>query len=75
MLTGCEPDGTRGLGKVPDRLLANSDATIADGEALLIQTLRTYRTGNRQQMRFAAAKRWEQIRRDERDRYLTRIAS
>lgn len=61
------------LGEVPVRLLTNPDATIGDIEALLIQTLGTYRLGNVQQMRFASAVRWDQLRRDEVVHYLSRI--
>lgn len=73
VLAGHDTIGLQRLGKVPDRLLANSEATIGDIEALLIQTLGTYRLGNIQQMRFASAERWEQVRRDEVDRYITRL--
>ncbi|CAB4955177.1 unannotated protein [freshwater metagenome] len=74
VLSGQMADGTQRLGIVPARLLANSDHTIGDIEALLIQTLGTYRTGNRQQMRFASAQRWEQVRKDQRGTYLDRVA-
>lgn len=73
VLTSQKPDGTRRLGTVPDRLLTNSDATIGDIEALLIQALGTYRVGNLQQMRFASAERWQQVREDEVSHYLSRI--
>jgi hypothetical protein len=74
VLVAAESDGTRCLGKVPSKLLTNSDETIGDVEALLIQTLGTYRTGNIQQMRFASAQRWEQVRKDEREKYLLKVA-
>jgi hypothetical protein len=61
------------LGEVPARLVSNSDATIGDIEALLIQTLGTYRIGNAQQMKFADAAKWEQVRRDEVDHYVGRL--
>jgi len=61
------------LGEIPARLLTDSEATIGDIEALLIQTLGTYRLGNVQQMRFADAARWEQLRRDEVDHYVGRL--
>lgn len=61
VLTGCLPDGTRKLGKVPDRLLTDSRWTIGDIEALLIQSLGTQHRGNRQEMRFASAQHWTQV--------------
>ena len=73
VLEGREPDGTRRLGQVPAKLLSNSESTIGDIEALLIQCLGTYRTGNRQQMRFVSADHWTQIRQDEWDTYRNRV--
>jgi hypothetical protein len=73
VLAGRDPDRLQRLGKVPERLLANSEATIDDIEALLIQTLGTYALGNVQQMRFASADRWEQVRQDEVDLYFDRV--
>ena len=73
VLIGRDDNRLQQLGKVPERLLTNSNATIGDIEALLIQTLGTYRLGNTQQMNFAAAERWEQVRRDQEDAYLDRL--
>jgi hypothetical protein len=73
VLTGCDPDGTRKLGKVPTRLLTESRWTIGDIEALLIQSLGTQHRGNRQEMRFAAAQRWTQVMLHEADEYLAKV--
>ena len=74
VLVGRDEQLLQRLGKVPDRLLANSEATIGDIEALLILTLGTSRVGNVQKMRFASAERWDQVRRDEVDLYLGRLS-
>lgn len=73
VLTGTNADGTNKLGKVPGRLLTESKWTIGDIEALMIQTLGTQHRGNRQEMRFAAAERWEQVMEHEADLYLDRV--
>lgn len=73
VLTGSRPDGTKRLARAPEVLLSNSQRTIMDIEALLIQCLGTYRTGNIQKMRFASAEPWEQVRWDETDTYLQRL--
>ena len=64
------PDRISPLGKIPKAFLDRSDRTIADLEALLILTLGTGGRGNSQVMRFSRATRFEQVRRDETDRYL-----
>ena len=74
VLKGGDPDGTRKLGTVPDKLLTESKWTIGDIEALMIQTLGTQMRGNLAEMRFAAAQRWVQIKRHEIDTYLRRVA-
>jgi hypothetical protein len=73
VLTSSFGDGTRKLGKVPQRLLTESKWTIGDIEALLIQSLGTQGRGNRQEMRFAAARRWTQVMRHEIDGYLRKV--
>ncbi|MEY2450878.1 MAG: hypothetical protein QOD92_452 [Acidimicrobiaceae bacterium] len=73
VLKGREPDGTRKLGAVPNRLLTQSRSTIADIEALMIQSLGTQKRGNAQEMRFAAAQKWEQVMRHEVDEYLDKV--
>lgn len=73
VLTSSFPDGTRKLGKVPERLLTESRWTIGDIEALLIQSLGTQVRGNRQEMRFAAARRWTQVMTHEVDEYLQKV--
>ncbi|HET6834175.1 MAG TPA: GIY-YIG nuclease family protein [Acidimicrobiales bacterium] len=75
VLEGCEPDGIRKLGKVPERLLTQSRSTIGDIEALMIQSLGTQMRGNVQQMRFAAAEQWTQVMRDEVGDYLDKVGS
>lgn len=74
VLTGCLPDGTRKLGKVPDRLLTESRSTIGDIEALLIQSLGTQHRGNRQEMRFASAQPWLQVMHHEVEKFLGRVS-
>jgi hypothetical protein len=73
VLTGSLLDGTRQLGKVPERLLTESKRTIGDIEALLIQSLGTQHRGNSQEMRFAVARRWTQVMAHEIDTYLERV--
>lgn len=73
VLLDTEVDGTQRLGKMPKVLLTNSVRTIRDIEALLIESLGTYRTGNRQQAKFGSAMNWELVRRDEVSRYLERL--
>ena len=73
VLVGTNDDGTQKLGETPKKLLSNSARAIGDVEALLIQAPGTYRTGNRQQMKFASASRWEQVRDHERDSYLNTV--
>ncbi len=73
VLTGSLPDGTRQLGKVPDRLLTESRRTIGDIEALLIQSLGTQHRGNSQEMRFGVARHWTQVMAHEVDTYLGRV--
>lgn len=43
-------------------------------EALLIQALGTHKRGNRMEMRFGLAERWQQVPLDERETYLERAA-
>jgi hypothetical protein len=66
-------DGTQSLARLPKNLVTDSRETIADVEALLIQTLGTHKRGNRIQPKFGLAERWEQILIDERDTYLARL--
>jgi hypothetical protein len=65
VLRGRHPDGTQGLGKVPDRLLTHSASTIQDMEALMIMSLGTQHRGNSHMEKFAAADEWTQVMRDE----------
>lgn len=67
-------DGTQALASLPRNLFTDARETIADLEALLIQALGTHKRGNRHEMRFGLAERWEQILLDERQRYLERVA-
>ena len=71
VLTGRLADGTRTLGKVPERLLTDSKWTIGDIEALLIQALGT--PGNAHKERFAQAEQWTQVMRDDVEFYLDRL--
>lgn len=73
VLAGQLTDGTQRLGIMPERLLTNSQRTIRDIEALLIEALGTYRTGNRQQMKFASAECWYQVPRHDQDHYLDKL--
>jgi hypothetical protein len=69
----CHTDLTQSLAKLPRSLVTDSRETIADIEALLIQALGTHKRGNRHQMRFGLAERWEQVLLHERDMYLERL--
>jgi hypothetical protein len=73
VLGGTLADGTRGLGRVPQRLLTDSRWTIGDIEALLIQSLGTQHRGNAVQMRFVGAEHWTQLMEHETERYLERL--
>jgi hypothetical protein len=66
-------DGTCALGEVHKQLLTNSDSTIVDIEALLIQALGTHKRSNLVQMRFAAAEHWSQVTLRESDELLERV--
>jgi hypothetical protein len=66
-------DGTQALAALPRNLVTDSRETIADMEALLIQALGTHKRGNRHQMRFGLAERWEQIVLDDRKTFLGRV--
>jgi hypothetical protein len=72
-LGGRLADGTRDLGKVPERLLTDSRWTIGDIEALLIQSLGTQHRGNVIQMRFVGADHWTQVMEHETEFYLERL--
>lgn len=61
VLKGRLADGTRGLGKLPERFLTQSTHTIGDIEALLIQSLGTQHRGNGHEMRFSGAEAWSQV--------------
>ena len=69
----CYPDGTQALATLPRNLITDARETIADMEALLILALGTQKRGNRHEMRFGLAERWEQVLLDERDIYLGRV--
>jgi hypothetical protein len=66
-------DGTQKLARMPERLVTPSHWTIADIEALLIQSLGTQHRGNRQEMKFAAAKPWTQLMRHQVDEYVAKV--
>ena len=66
-------DGTRALGPLPKQLMTNSDSTIGDIEALLIQALGTHKRGNLVQMRFVAAEHWSQVMRHDTDMLLEEV--
>jgi hypothetical protein len=51
--------GLSQLGVMPKKLMTESDKTIGDVEALLINVLNA--RGNTQAMKFASADRWEQV--------------
>jgi hypothetical protein len=65
--------GLNVLGAAPKHLLTDTDDTVGDIEALLIQALGTHRRGNWQEMRFAAARHWDQLTPADSDRYLKRV--
>lgn len=73
VLVSSGDDGAKLLGKVPQKVLTNSDSTIRDIEALLIESLGTHRTSNIQKMKFASALKWEQVKLDETQKYLNRL--
>jgi hypothetical protein len=57
----------------PTKMLTHSTQTIRDIEALLIQSLGTYRVGNKQQTKFVSAERWTQIMYTEVDEVLAKL--
>lgn len=61
VLTTQDSLGYLRLGKRPQTLLTDNMKTIGDVEALLIMSLGTQRTGNKKQMKFQSAERWEQL--------------
>ena len=73
VLKGRDPEGLSRLGEVPAKLVSDSDKTIGDVEALLIQTLGTMHRGNWHEEKFASADRWEQVRLDEVAMYVDRL--
>lgn len=66
-------DGTRDLGRVPERLVTDSRSTIGDIETLLIQSLGTQHRGNRHEERFASALHWDQVMDHDVDDLLERL--
>lgn len=64
------PNGINLLGVMPKNLLTDSDKTIGDIEALLINVLNA--KGNTQAMKFARADKWEQVPYDD-DSYLKKV--
>ena len=66
-------DGTQRLGEVPKNLVADSNRTIGDVEALLIQALGTHHRGNALKMRFGSARQWTQVMAHEVDDYLAAV--
>jgi hypothetical protein len=73
VLKQTDRDGLSLLAQIPTRLLTDSDKTIGDVEALLILSLGTHGIGNAQQMRFARADEWKQIRLHQVDHYLGKL--
>ena len=67
------PDGTTKLGAMPAKLLTDTSRTIGDVEALLIYAFGTGHRGNAQHMKFARGEHWEQVARQETEKYLDRI--
>lgn len=65
VLTTQDYRGYLRLGKRPQTLLTDNVKTIGDIEALLIMSLGTHRTGNKREMKFQSAHRWEQLWDDE----------
>lgn len=63
--------GLHELGVMPKRLLTDSDKTIGDIEALLINVLNA--RGNNNDMKFARADCWEQVARDETEYYINKV--
>lgn len=74
VLKGLDAAGLNALGAAPKQLLTDTDDKVGDIEALLIQALGTQRRGNWQEMRFAAARHWDQLTRSDSDIYLGRVA-
>lgn len=74
VLKSTNTDGTRKLAQTPAQLLTDSASTIRDVEALLIQSLGTYRTGNSQQMKFQGASKWLQVPYEDGPTYLEKLA-
>lgn len=71
---GVDAAGLNTLGAAPKQLLTNTDDTVGDIEALLIQALGTQRRGNWQEMKFAAARHWDQLTPADSDLYFRRVA-
>jgi hypothetical protein len=67
------PDGRQALAAPQASLFTDTRETIADLEALLIQALGTHKRGNRQEMRFGIAERWEQIVLGDHEEFLQRL--
>ena len=66
-------DGTQALAPPPKNLTTPTRETIGDVEALLIQALGTHKRGNRIEMRFGLAERWQQIVLKDRKTFLERV--
>lgn len=66
--------GIQQLRKLPKHLLADSRNTVNDIESLLMVALGTTQVGNLRQETFVAAVEWVQIRRAERDHFLSKVA-
>lgn len=63
--------GLHELGVVPKRLLTDSDKTIGDIEALLINVLNA--RGDSNDMKFARADCWEQVPRDKVEYFIDNV--
>ena len=73
VLKGKDSAGLQRLGEVPAGVLTDSKSSVADIEALLIESLGTRWVGNSRSESFAGAVKWEQIWFGERAEYLERV--
>lgn len=67
-----ESDGTQELKKLGALAVGSTDKAIGDIEALLIKAMGL---SNKQDMSFAAAEQWTQVRRDQVSGYLSKVAA
>lgn len=74
VLKSTDAQGLQKLGAMPQRLLAGTSSAIGDIEALLMLTLGTTKSGNKNTMKFKNADSWEQIWYSEEKKYLGRAS-